>query len=319
MTVNSTRRIRRASFHDVDQFNENIRDWNTDFRQVDRGTLRAGLTQWTGRRSLLTWCHFSRAIAQTGGAPRGMRAFGIIVDDSPWLEWCHRQVDRDTILCFHPGGEFESLSLPGFEAFALSFSEEELVALAERLGHPGLIDELRTEAAIDAAGSERLPGLRILLRRTFANLERVAISPRTLAEIEIRVAEELILVLAEARAAAPRDSRRSRSRVVKAAISHVLEHAHEAITVADLCVASGVSWRTLNRAFEESIRASPKACINAVRLRGARRELRSAEPTATVAGIAHTWGYWHMGDFAMNYRREFGELPSETLRRRSAR
>ena len=34
---------------------------------------------------------------------------------------------------------------------------------------------------------------------------------------------------------------------------------------------------------------------------------------ASVTDIANNWGFWHLGDFARNYRREFDELPSETL------
>jgi AraC family ethanolamine operon transcriptional activator len=30
--------------------------------------------------------------------------------------------------------------------------------------------------------------------------------------------------------------------------------------------------------------------------------------------IANRWGFWHMSQFAADYRRFFGELPSETLR-----
>jgi AraC family transcriptional regulator, ethanolamine operon transcriptional activator len=33
----------------------------------------------------------------------------------------------------------------------------------------------------------------------------------------------------------------------------------------------------------------------------------------TIGDIANTWGFWHMGQFAADYRRQFGELPSETL------
>lgn len=307
--------VRRAEFDDVDQFNETVREWNTDFRQVDRGPLHADLTQWTGRTMSLSWCHFSRAIAQAGGTPPGTRAFGVRVDDSPWLEWCNRKVSRDSILCFHPDGEFESLSLPGFGVYALSFQEAKLVAIAETLGHPGFFDTLRTEETVDAAGLEGLHRLRELLRRTFSALSTDSFganSLQSLDEIENRVAESLVMLLVEARSGSPREPQRNRSRVVKTAVSHILEHAREAVSVADLCTVSGVSWRTLNRAFKESIGASPKACIGSIRLRGVRKELKQAGLTDSVSGIANGWGFWHMGDFAMNYRREFGELPSET-------
>jgi len=33
-----------------------------------------------------------------------------------------------------------------------------------------------------------------------------------------------------------------------------------------------------------------------------------------IGTIANRCGFWHMGRFAADYRRLFGELPSETLR-----
>jgi AraC-like DNA-binding protein len=39
----------------------------------------------------------------------------------------------------------------------------------------------------------------------------------------------------------------------------------------------------------------------------------AAGDTATVHAIAERWGFWHTGEFASDYRRLFGQLPSETL------
>ena len=38
-----------------------------------------------------------------------------------------------------------------------------------------------------------------------------------------------------------------------------------------------------------------------------------------VADVANEWGFWHMGGFAADYRKLFGELPSTTLNRAKAR
>ena len=51
------------------------------------------------------------------------------------------------------------------------------------------------------------------------------------------------------------------------------------------------------------------------RLNAARRELRHGGPDTVVADVANHQGFWHMGQFAADYRRMFGELPRETLAR----
>jgi AraC-like DNA-binding protein len=53
-----------------------------------------------------------------------------------------------------------------------------------------------------------------------------------------------------------------------------------------------------------------------LRFNGARRDLRVGDPRITsVKAIALHWGFLHLGRFAVNYRRWFGESPSATLAR----
>ena len=39
-------------------------------------------------------------------------------------------------------------------------------------------------------------------------------------------------------------------------------------------------------------------------------------PYASVQDAAAAYGFWHMSQFAVDYRELFGERPSETLKRR---
>ena len=81
----------------------------------------------------------------------------------------------------------------------------------------------------------------------------------------------------------------------------------------EVCRAAGVSWRTLDYAFRERLGVTPKQYLNAIRLNAVRRELRSAGPEVKISDVANRWGFWHMGQFAADYRKHFGELPSELL------
>jgi hypothetical protein len=46
------------------------------------------------------------------------------------------------------------------------------------------------------------------------------------------------------------------------------------------------------------------------------RSLREDHPSdIRVNDFANRWGFWHMGQFAADYRRLFAELPARTLRR----
>jgi AraC family ethanolamine operon transcriptional activator len=86
-------------------------------------------------------------------------------------------------------------------------------------------------------------------------------------------------------------------------------------TTQDICGKLYVSQRTLRYAFQECLNMSPMTYLKTQRLSQVRRQLKASEPDrATVTDIATQYGFWHMGQFAKDYREMFGECPSETLR-----
>ncbi|HBC06370.1 MAG TPA: AraC family transcriptional regulator, partial [Rhodospirillaceae bacterium] len=69
--------------------------------------------------------------------------------------------------------------------------------------------------------------------------------------------------------------------------------------------------------FKDVYGMSPMAYLRLVRLKRVHSALRNGgEDGATIAQIARAWGFGHMGRFAEIYRHQFGELPSETVRKR---
>lgn len=83
-----------------------------------------------------------------------------------------------------------------------------------------------------------------------------------------------------------------------------------------MSTAAGISARTLGYLFLRTYGVTPMAFVKQERLKKAQRLLERADPvTATVAGIARTCGFTHMGQFAIDYKRLLGESPSETLHR----
>lgn len=90
-----------------------------------------------------------------------------------------------------------------------------------------------------------------------------------------------------------------------------------ALRVADLCVETGWSRRTVHRVFAERFGVSPAHYMILRRLSEARFALRDAAAgTLSVTDAARRNGFAEMGRFAGQYRQLFGELPSATLRAR---
>jgi AraC family ethanolamine operon transcriptional activator len=90
----------------------------------------------------------------------------------------------------------------------------------------------------------------------------------------------------------------------------------EVLGIDDLARAVEVSVRTLQTAFLEYYGVPPHRYITLRRLHQVREALRRADPDeTTVTKIAARFGFWQFGRFAGQYRRLFGEKPSETLHR----
>jgi len=111
-------------------------------------------------------------------------------------------------------------------------------------------------------------------------------------------------------------TRQARSLLVKLAEDHALSRAHNPLHVTDLCVAAGVSERTLEYAFNEVMGLTPVNYLIRLRLHRVRQALLAANHgSSTVSAEALRWGFWHFGEFSRAYKKCFGELPSKTLRR----
>jgi AraC-like DNA-binding protein len=93
-------------------------------------------------------------------------------------------------------------------------------------------------------------------------------------------------------------------------------HLAEPIGLEEVAAGMGVDAQALVRTFKRLRGQSPLRAILRRRLERARNALQSAEPGATVTEIATGLGFFELGRFAVRYREQFGERPSETLARR---
>ena len=86
------------------------------------------------------------------------------------------------------------------------------------------------------------------------------------------------------------------------------------VSLADMCVAAGVSQVTLYHAFMVMCGSSPIAYFKKRRLTDARQALlRSGPEKGRVKLAALGAGLTHLGRFSKEYHQLFGELPTTTL------
>jgi AraC-like DNA-binding protein len=99
------------------------------------------------------------------------------------------------------------------------------------------------------------------------------------------------------------------------ALALMVQSEDESLSVARLAHQSGLSTRTLHRVVRRHFGLSPMALFRRIRRLKVRAELQAPRSETTVTAVALRWGFTHLGRFAGEYAREFGERPSATLRR----
>jgi len=99
------------------------------------------------------------------------------------------------------------------------------------------------------------------------------------------------------------------------AIDWLRAHLSEPVRLDTLAQISGVRPRTLESHFRTFIGTTPLGWARQMRLARARQELLRATPQTTVTNIAIAAGFTQLGRFSTLYRKNFGESPSETMRR----
>jgi AraC-like DNA-binding protein len=140
------------------------------------------------------------------------------------------------------------------------------------------------------------------------------------AAAQVEMIETLLATLGAARDAEPTrtdQTHQFQTLVVKAAEDYALSHPDQRVYVTDLCRAAAVSERALEYAFKEVMGLTPVAYLTRLRLHRVRQALLAGtQGSTTVSAAALDWGFWHFGDFSRAYKDCFGELPSDTLRRK---
>ena len=86
----------------------------------------------------------------------------------------------------------------------------------------------------------------------------------------------------------------------------------EPLMLRDLCSAARASERAVEYAFRDVYGVGAKQYLKLLRLNQVRRDLMAVPPeAASIADIAASYGFWHMGHFSTAYRRLFGETPGQ--------
>ena len=316
MSPNPIRLLLHTECDDFDALFSQVRHWQIDLKKIDRGPFQGFVFQLGIGQVLLGGGGASTTMSMNGGSPSGMRSFLISAPLNQRFRWCSQSLTGKEVAVMPGNLDFQATLSPGVRNFTYAFSDEHLAKIADSMGLPGPDDLFRDqnvfhcdERSIVSIASE-LTKISDVVKRSPESMDVSHVHHMLNHELPRLLLEQL----ARDRPVRVTLSGSKQARALRLSEAFLHEATPEELTVDDLLGVTEVSQRTLQYAFLKAYGVTPKAFLLSLRLNGAYRELLVTNPSRTkVSEVANAWEFWHMGQFAADYKKLFGELPSETL------
>ncbi|CAB3752540.1 helix-turn-helix domain-containing protein [Paraburkholderia humisilvae] len=312
-------RVQTCIAHDADEQARNLHGWRQTYDQLTSGCFIGELTGLHVDDMHVFRESTSQTLRQTCEVQSDAYWFGIPVRGGVAGHIDGNMIHADAF-ALKPGGvEFELITPAAYEIFGVVVSGDVLRQHAALAGHGGALNDHAPPTGvmpIDPASRAQLCSrLMQILGERGAALDR-----RARRQLHASVLDLLLDACGDSCARSERTAilKRPRRRwIVSEAHDYVLANRDRPVSVPELCEHLHVSRRTLQYCFEDVLGMAPTRYLRVIRLNGARRELCDASRSGvarSVQEVAAAWGFWHLSQFATDYRKLFGMRPSDTLR-----
>ncbi|REG83669.1 helix-turn-helix domain-containing protein [Marinomonas pollencensis] len=298
---------------DADLHASNLTNWQQEYDQTSRGRFYGRIVELPFEGLQVFREHTNQALQQKCVVWPNSVWLGIPLAAQAESRINGLAVQSNAIMCRPGGCHFELTTPQEYDLYGLVVDQQALIALANTHGVNLHWQEL-TEHGRLAIPEKTLREVRFLLARLLSGDKGRA--PRRL-QYDIVMMALLEVLKAETPQPVKIQSYAHRKNVVDCARHFLDHHLDEPVTITQLCDITNVSRRTLQYSFESILDMSPIQYLRISRLNGVRRALINAGHNSAVSEIAVRWGFWHLSQFAKDYRCLFGERPSETLERRA--
>ena len=305
------------TFDDFDHFTASV-PWDLEFKQLSAGKFRADLVFLGDVDIQIGKTVYNVKLLQHGSVPDGI-TFAIHHPNSAPFTWRHMEFPPHSIIVFPENREHQGLSQPNHHPFTVTISENFLTAVCEDLGLPEL-DRFVLKGEVLLCDPKTIHEIQKYLSWLCAkteNMDREFLDTLINHKTKLNIARLLLNALADSKGI---NQRKRQFQQRKKVVDRVLEYVDADLSVqrslSELCKVAEVNERTLRNCFYEQFSLSPIKFLKCRRLNIIRSALKNTDASiASINEIANHNGFWHMGQFAKDYKHLFGELPSTTLKR----
>ena len=313
--------VRRTFASDIDEHTRQLQDWNLQYDQLDCGAFQGEFTdiRWPGMQLFVE--KTARRLRQRGHLPPDACGIGSMLGGEGPMYVNGIQSGLGTLIACD-SAELDMCTPAGCTLAGLVLDARVLhdavrgMPELETLLKPGTLVSMTPP--LDAIG--RWSAL------LTASVQAAVASPGLLHDdvVRQRLHDDLLTGLIDAMTSVQGHGKvyrwDNRKRIVDRACDLIMSRPDAPPSLFEVCNRVGASPRKLGYCFQDVLGLSPARYIKAIRMNAVRRDLsRGGDPNSSVYDVAARWGFWHFGHFSVDYRKQFSEMPSETLRRARAR
>lgn len=297
----------RQDFDNFEELADNLRLWNIQINQLEAGEKTHSITQLSVGNTSIAYGTFTGRTHQVGDPPT-MGTIAFHAGQSSSLVWRKQNVPHNSLMIFPNKSELDAvtkgllnnvytISIPiHILKFLLGTQKNKEIIISTSQNIATLQQIIHSSCQILKEQPELITSQHF--HKSFEN------------ELFDAVSEALSFITLQ-----PKRIVNNSKKPLWSKIEDTMGSAIDSpIYVTELAKKTRTSERTLLRLFKERFGISTKTYLNFMRLNGVRRDLNNTSLGENkIADIANKWGFWHMGQFAADYKRLFGQLPSETL------
>ncbi|MBL8380736.1 MAG: helix-turn-helix domain-containing protein [Burkholderiales bacterium] len=302
---------------DVDSHAQAQSGWSLEYDQLTAGAFKGRFEclQLPGVRLVREWCN--RGVRQRGSLDPDSYGFALAAKPTQEFRFHGRASQGDSLMA-GCSDELDMLCPPDFGLIAM-VADAPLVDVMWQHTHGSQVPAWLRGQVVTRLPVAQATRLRDLYSRIFNDVDK----PPARLDDPDRAVYLRDSVLACWLAGMPADPAGDtpptlalRRRLVERACEIALAESEDPLSILELCRRVGASRRKLSYCFQEVLGMSPVGYLRAIRLNRVRRDLAhvGGRPKS-VGNAAARWGFWHLSQFSLDYKRQFGELPSATLRR----
>jgi AraC family ethanolamine operon transcriptional activator len=291
--------------------------WDHRYRQISPGEFRGGLLHTQVESLGIFRNRWERAIHYRGSAPKGTVGIGLTLAQSGAPRWLGHPTGYDDLIVQRSGTEAEYFSGPLWDSVVFAIPETDLAQSIANItaDDPQVILRQLVVANLSPRQAAQLRQVATAYLKVAAPSLRRQDAASPLPDMATSVVKLMARALVFSQSPTKKRSHSRQRKLTRQAEVYAAQRVTQPLRIGDICRDIGVSERSLRDAFTNRTNMSPLAYFKTQRLNRVHRALCKADMANTlIKHVAYSHGFTHLGRFCADYKRLFGESPTDTLR-----